>query len=267
MSGKITGFDENMNEVEVIPKQKVKKNLNAIGWYRVAELDNNPDNRVGNYGGAFLVNIYLMYNNSNNMSAMLGVNLTYNKAKITNLSTSINTKVITQVRVTHENGKVFLEIYYNSNTSNTVNVEIIQQSEQCTMLDFESPTDTETVLTTLAINESGITQLTDRNEIFTDKTGFSVLDGNMFKDRNRYFGNITVKKDSGNFNSTADVVLGFAKKIKNYANIGCFIGNGQWNVNDVGGCYIDPNGIQISDKNNQNKYNTARIIFDVIVTD
>ena len=112
-----------------------------------------------------------------------------------------------------------------------------------------------------------IIRLANVSDFITVKSGFTILDGSVYKDRNRYFGNVTIKKTSGYFSSTQDTVGSFTKTFPKFINTGCFLSSSQWATYAVGYCYLDTGTIGLADYNNSNKYNIAKITFDTIVTD
>ena len=102
-------------------------------------------------------------------------------------------------------------------------------------------------------------------ELMNTKEGFSFLDSNyIFKDRNRYFGDIVIMKNSGVFNSTQDVVATLNKTITKAINSGCFLSGGEWVTTNVGYCYMGSDVIAIADSTNSN-CNVAKIHLDIVV--
>ena len=120
------------------------------------------------------------------------------------------------------------------------------------------------IIDTIISEKTKITRLTDISEIVTANTGFKILDSDICKDRKRYYGNITVSKSSGLFNSTADTAVLFSKPILNHKNTGCFLTTDQWRAEAVGYCYMNSAGIQVMDTSATSKYNKAKITFDIL---
>ena len=149
---------ERMNHIEEgidskLDKMVVSKSLNTAGWYRVAKY-----NVYGTFGKSFIINISTRYVNTNNMTASSIVNFINNKVKITNISSLIHNSVVDKIRVVRDNDEYFVEIHYAYNAANSVYVDIFNQhlhdTIKLSMLDFEAPTDTATVLDELAIEET-----------------------------------------------------------------------------------------------------------------
>lgn len=107
--------------------------------------------------------------------------------------------------------------------------------------------------------------LVDPSELFTISEGFTLLfDSNIYKHRNRYFGDITIQKDEGNFDEWGNTVATFKKTMIGMCNTGCFLCAGQWNTNVVGHCFIGATEISVANKTGVNNYNVAKIKFDVV---
>lgn len=97
------------------------------------------------------------------------------------------------------------------------------------------------------------------------KTGFSFNDSDyIFKDRNRYFGDIVITKNSGAFNSTQDVVATFKKTVSQAINSGCFLSKDVWITTNVGYYYAGGNSLGIADSTNSG-CNVAKIHLDIVV--
>ena len=134
---------------DVLVKNIVTKSLDTQGWYRVAKLEQK----------GYLVNIHTLYNNTNNMSTMLAINITYRNAKIAELSTKENASwpIISSARVVLDtDNETYLEIYYNFSVSNTVYVELSGNTSHAEMLNFEATTNTVTVLDEFSIGRNEI---------------------------------------------------------------------------------------------------------------
>ena len=93
------------------------------GWRKVIRYNVSPL-----FEGAFLVSIVTNFNNDNNMSAILAVNIAHQKATITNLSAQCNKSIISEVRIVKDstNQNCDLEIYYNSDKMNRVEVNVFE---------------------------------------------------------------------------------------------------------------------------------------------
>lgn len=93
------------------------------GWRKVIRYNVSPL-----FEGAFLVSIVTNFNNDNNMSAILAVNIAYQNATITNLSAQCNKSIISEVRIVKDstNQNCDLEIYYNSDKMNRVEVNVFE---------------------------------------------------------------------------------------------------------------------------------------------
>lgn len=141
----------NVDEAK-IEKMVVSKSLDTAGWYRIAKL-----NGYGKGAISLLLNINTWYSNNNNISHTVAVNITKDKARLTSFAGMSNSEIINKARATLENGIIYIEIYYSANSGNAVGIDIVNQkvwnAYEMSMLDFEAPTDTATVLDELSIGE------------------------------------------------------------------------------------------------------------------
>lgn len=140
-----------VNGNKVVTENLVSKTLNSAAWYRVACLS-TPSSA---YGGNFIVSIGTVYSNNPNTASVLSINLTYNKAKITQLSGLTNANSVTQARVVQDSdSKIYLEIYYSLTTSNQVTIAILNGHRYFGgMLNFTSPAG-QTVLSTCVLSNN-----------------------------------------------------------------------------------------------------------------
>mgnify|MGYP003292128733 CR=1 FL=1 len=140
-----------VNGNKVVTENLVSKTLNSAAWYRVACLS-TPSSA---YGGNFIVSIGTVYSNNSNTASILSINITYNKAKITQLSGLVNANSVTQARVVQDSdGKIYLEIYYSIATSNQVTIAILNGHKYFGgMLNFTSPAG-QTVLSTCVLSNN-----------------------------------------------------------------------------------------------------------------
>ena len=96
-------------------------------------------------------------------------------------------------------------------------------------------------------------------------TGFTLLDFTIYKDRKRYFGDITIYANTnGNFNGSNNVAR-LNKTIMGAVNSGCFLASNQWTANSVGYCFIAEQ-IVVADLNSTG-FGVAKIHLDVVTTD
>lgn len=162
----VHGFKNNKCKEEVIPKKVITKSLSAAGWYRVAKLQSTR--------GSFIADINTSYNANSNMTTTLLIDLAYLKAKITQLGSIVNIKGISKARVTMEKtepeNEYYLEIYYDLSSRNAVNIGMINLENACTVLNFETPTNTATVLDELHLGETTITNNNGTATKFPDGT-------------------------------------------------------------------------------------------------
>ena len=133
-----------------LDKMVVSKELNTAGWYRVAKYNNNGTTSI-----AFMLNISSLYDYKNNISASMMINITYEKSRITPISTVISYPVITKARIVKENNIYYIEVYYADNTRNPIYIDILNPKGTLALstLDFEAPTDTATVLDEIDIDD------------------------------------------------------------------------------------------------------------------
>jgi hypothetical protein len=210
---------ERMNHIEEgidnkLDKMVVAKGLTTSGWYRVAELSSR---------GSYIVDVNTSYNNDNNMSATLLIDTAHLKAKITLLNNMINVKVISQARVVLENSKYYLEIYYNVSRQNVAYISILNQMGLCTMLDFEAPTDTATVLDELSIGEftTGVEYATneflDGKRIYKKRINCSNLPSNTSKTVETNLSNINIIDYEGIATSGGNAIKMEEHKSNEYA--------------------------------------------------
>ena len=118
------------------------------------------------------------------------------------------------------------------------------------------------------IDEKNKITMINATDLFTPASGYTFKDGNVFKDRNRYFGNFTIQKTNGTFASAESQLGSWNKNIQGYYNLGCFLCTSQWNISAVGRAYISKgDGFKVYDDSNSNKYSVVKIAFDFAVTD
>ena len=90
--------------------------LGSAGWYRIAQpLSKDSD------GTSFILMINRMFNNSNNEAYTFSVNMSYGNISITQLSGSVNTRLITKIRIDNvKNGISYVDIYYSGTVTNVL---------------------------------------------------------------------------------------------------------------------------------------------------
>lgn len=97
--------------------------------------------------------------------------------------------------------------------------------------------------------------------------GFTILSQVIFKQGNRYFGNLVVQKDSGNFEATNESVATLPVDCVAGMNSGCFLGTTQWNVLGIGYFFVNNENntthFVVSDFASSN-CNIAKITFEVV---
>ena len=156
----VYGFKENKCKKQL--NMVVSKVLDTVGWYRVACIEST---------GAYLINIYNRHGSGGSTSATFLVNMASTTPCITNLSSinknSIN--IITGARVVLDNELFYLEIYYNREGGNNVYVDVITETK-VSMINFEIPTDTATVLYEIPIGKMIITNSNGTVTKFPDGT-------------------------------------------------------------------------------------------------
>ena len=112
----------------------------------------------------------------------------------------------------------------------------------------------------------GLTKLNNAdNELYTINEGFTVVDGNVYKDRNRYFGDLTIKSTNA-YTSTASIVATFNKTLRGMYNKGCFLSVYQWGVDKVGRVFYSSSDkdIRVYDDQNTKTCYFAKIPFDIV---
>ena len=90
------------------------------GWYRIAQTDNLKTH------GSFILTIDRDYNNTNSESHTFAINYAFQKFNIVELNSCICSKLITDVRIVWNGhtSAAYLEVYYNSPTTNSVRYTI-----------------------------------------------------------------------------------------------------------------------------------------------
>ena len=90
--------------------------------------------------------------------------------------------------------------------------------------------------------------------------GFTIIDETIYKQGNHYFGTIIVKKDEGEFGSTADTVITLPITIPRAVNSFCCLTNSEWQANIIGYLYISASNSRIGVGNFVGgSYNIAKI--------
>lgn len=111
----------------------------------------------------------------------------------------------------------------------------------------------------------GLIEITKVTNFIQANSGYTVLSSVVMKDRNRYFGNVVVKKDSGYFTTGSEQIFSFKKKVNEGINSGCLFSDNQWNTKAIGYLYIGSTIVQVASPV-ADKYNFVKIDFDVVTT-
>lgn len=150
-----------------------EKMLSSVGWYRVATLDDPI---------ACLISICTRYNNNNNISATLSLNMANSKPILNKISAQLNSSILTKVRTTKLNGTYYLEVYYNSNSVNPVTVNILLLcglARRIQMLDFVQAESTEEVMDTIVLARTTSLTLIGGWEPFTSGSNSIIVQGGI----------------------------------------------------------------------------------------
>lgn len=108
-------------------------------------------------------------------------------------------------------------------------------------------------------------KLTNISEILTANEGFAILTPSIFRQGNRYYGNIVVQNTTGKFaKGTYYKVLKINQRNINVANTTCGLGIAQWQIQDVGYCYQNMSELEIADLNTSNN-SFAKIDIDLVI--
>lgn len=101
--------------------------INSSGWYRVAKYEGTGlAEAQGSRGNSTLFSLKSTYNNVENMSVYGTLNCSYARSNIVILSSSIAHPVVSKIRhtVDTKNSVTYLEIYYSTNSSNAISLEL-----------------------------------------------------------------------------------------------------------------------------------------------
>ena len=102
--------------------------FNAVGWYRVAEYLTNGAENISNGALANSVMLFIKRNHQNiqNEQHLLLLESIRGKQNFVSLSSKSNTQLVTKARYTYnlEEGKAYIEVYYNGTLPNFCNFEI-----------------------------------------------------------------------------------------------------------------------------------------------
>lgn len=101
------------------------------------------------------------------------------------------------------------------------------------------------------------------NELIEIKDGFTIIGRNIFRQGNHFFGNLVVKKNSGNFKNIQEVVANLTRSCKGTFNQGCFLSNNQYATYDVGYAYFGNTVLYVAD-HKESGYNIAKIHVDIV---
>lgn len=99
---------------------------------------------------------------------------------------------------------------------------------------------------------------------FVVKPGYTILFDKIFKQGKHYFGNLIVKKNSGNFTNIQEAVATPSKTLNGNYNTGCFLANNIYASHAIGYCYFGENVVYIADQNEKG-YNVAKMNVDIVV--
>lgn len=178
--------------------------------------------------------------------------------------TTINTTV-NGTKATH----LYL-CFYDGYTYNDINW--IMVNEGTTALPYEPYSKTYNAIRLLDkdeyvdFKEFNQYSIVDIYEIMQPNEGYSFVDSLVYRDRNRYFGWVTVKKEGGYPSGTQLTVAILLKKSLGLTNSACFLSNSQWNSNAIAYAYRATRNILVNNGNVSN-YAYAKIPFDFLVTE
>ena len=116
------------------------------------------------------------------------------------------------------------------------------------------------------IDENEVTKI-NVSDLITLATGFTASYSNVFKQGNRYFGNLNIQNTSGKFSSTASTIGTLNKTLNGVYNLPCDLGTSQWAINGNGRAYFGDGALKITDDTNSSKYNCAFLQFEIITTE
>lgn len=150
--------------------------LGSPGWYRIAKL--------GCSQWALLIYISTQYNVNNNLSAIVSLNMAHKTAHLKNISSQINSNTIGEIRITEgETNNYYLEIYYSSNYSNPININIFdlgyRKNKPIQMLEFTPAESTENIMSSVVLARTASLTLVNGWEPFTGGSNSIILEGNV----------------------------------------------------------------------------------------
>jgi hypothetical protein len=108
--------------------------------------------------------------------------------------------------------------------------------------------------------DNGIVQVTD---FITANDGYTILEQNIFRQGNHYFGDVVIKKNSGAFSTDSENVATLKRSIVGTVNSCSFLCGSQWANGGTGYLFIGGTSIIISDFTG-NSYSFAKFHIDVV---
>ncbi len=211
-------------------------------------------------------NIIASSSNQGMARIYFGNSSNYAVTNLVNLETSGSVTATLPSSFTDDTDGIYLLLYGNRNGSgysvgDYVDYTNLQIEEGLTPSNFVPYLNLEEAMQNSKIQKISV------NEILTMKEGFTLLNSDyIYKDRNRYFGDIVIQKNTGSFSSTQDEVATMIKKTMHANNTGCFISNSEWSTTNVAYAYIAPTKIIVCDHNN-NGCKCAKIHLDIVVNE
>ena len=105
------------------------------------------------------------------------------------------------------------------------------------------------------------------NNAFSAPSGYTILQNSVYQIGKFVFGNIVVKKNSGNFSASQETVLTTLIPITDAINTGCFLSNDQWSNKTIGYLFLNKTGVTVSTYESNLECNVAKIFFEVALSE
>ena len=103
-----------------------ERTLTSPGWYRIAKIEVGTG--TGTFGSTILLDIHTSFWNNRNMSCLYGINIVYDVARITKISSVTLGNPISCIRLVRNTTEkcIYLDMYYAESNANTIFVNIVQ---------------------------------------------------------------------------------------------------------------------------------------------
>lgn len=110
-------------------------------------------------------------------------------------------------------------------------------------------------------------KLVKLSNAFSAPSGYTILQNGVYQFGKFVFGNIVVKKNSGNFSTLQETILTTLIPVSDAINTGCFLSNDQWSNKTTGYMFLNKTGVTVSAYGSNLECNVAKIFFEAALSE